>query len=275
MPAARTFPITCAVALLAAASIASAQQSAGEVPQGLREVGIDQKLNQQLPLDAIFADETGARKPLRAFLTGRPILLSFVYFECPMLCTLELNGIVRSARAIPTLDPGRDYDIWSISFDPSENHTLAAAKKAEYAARLKRPKAAAGWRFLTGDEASIRKLTNAAGFRYSFDAASKQWAHASGVMVLTPEARISRYFYGVEYSARDLRLGLVEASQGAIGSRTEAFLLYCFHYDPTTGKYSLAILRIVRIAGVATLLAICLFWFTMYRQSRRKRLAHV
>ena len=252
--------------------VALAQENT--IPESLRGVGIDQKLNQQLPLDAVFSDETGAKKPLRDYFNGRPVVLSFVYYECPMLCTMELNGLLRAARVIP-LDIGRNYDVLTVSFDPKETPEIARAKKAEYVQRYKRPTGEQGWHFLTGDEANIRKLTEAAGFRYRFDANSGQWAHASAVMVVTPEGRLARYFYGVEYSARDLRLGLVEASAGKIGSRVEQILLYCFHYDPKTGKYSLAVMRIVRLAGVATLLALFTFWFVMYRQSRRKRLAHV
>jgi protein SCO1/2 len=251
---------------LAIAAFAWAQNDS-TTPAPLREVGIDQKLNQQLPLDIVLTDESGAAQPLRSYFTGRPAILSLVYYECPMLCNMTLNGVLRAARVIP-MDIGKDYDILTVSFDPKETPALAAGKKAEYVQRYKRPTGAQGWRFLTGDEAAIRKLTEAAGFRYRFDADSRQWAHASAIMTVTPEGKLSRYFYGVEYSARDLRFGLIEASQNKIGSKAEQFLLYCFHYDPKTGKYSVAVMRIVRIAGAATLAAILAFWFLMYRQNR-------
>jgi protein SCO1/2 len=249
--------------------LALAQLETSVVPEALRDIGIDQRLNEQIPLDLVFADETGARKPLRDYFRGRPVILSLVYFECPMLCTLELNGLLRAIRVVP-LDVGRDYDILTVSFDPKEGPALAGAKKAEYVSRYRRPAAADGWRFLTGDEAAIRRLTEAVGFRYRFDPTSSQWAHASGIMVLTPQGRLARYFYGVEYSARDLRFGLTEASNGKIGSRVDQILLYCFHYDPKTGRYSLTILRVMRIAGGATVLGILVFWAVMYRQSKRK-----
>jgi protein SCO1/2 len=238
-------------------------------PEPLREVGIDQRLDQQLPLDVELTDETGAVRPLREYFSGRPVVLALVYYECPMLCNMTLNGLLRAARVIP-LDIGKDYDVLTISFDSKETPQQAAAKKDEYVRRYKRPHAERGWRFLTGSQTSIRRLTEAAGFRYRFDPDSKQWAHASAIMTVTPEGKFSRYFYGVEYSARDLRFGLVEASQGKIGSKVEQFLLYCFHYDPKTGKYSVAVMRIVRTAGAATLLTILGFWFLMYRQSRRR-----
>jgi protein SCO1/2 len=250
---------------LAAAILAVAQDNT--TPEPLREVGIDQRLDQRLPLDLVFTDESGAQRPLRSFFNGRPVILSLVYYECPMLCNMTLNGVLRAARAIP-LDIGKDYDVLTVSFDPKETPQLAAAKKNEYVRRYKRPTGDQGWRFLTGGEASIRKLTEAVGFRYRYDADSKQWAHASAVMVVTPDAKLARYFYGVEYSARDLRFGLVEASQGKIGSKVEQILLYCFHYDPKTGKYSVAVMRIIRAAGLLTILAIAGFWFVMYRQSR-------
>jgi protein SCO1/2 len=254
----------------AVASSVYAQLETATVPEPLRDVGIDQKLNEQLPLDLVFADEAGVKRPLHDYFRGRPVVLSLVYYECPMLCTMELNGLLRVIRVVP-LDAGRDFDILTISFDPKEGAQLAAAKKDEYVRRYRRPTGEQGWHFLTGDEENIRKLTNAVGFRYRFDAVSGQWAHASGIMILTPEGRLSRYFYGVEYAGRDLRLGLVEASRGKISSPVDQVLLYCFHYDPKTGKYSLAVLKMMRIAGAATVLALGVFWFSMYRSSRKKR----
>jgi protein SCO1/2 len=260
--------------LAAIASVALAQLDSTAMPEALRDVGIDQRLDGQVPLALVLADEAGVNRPLREYLQGRPAVLALVYYECPMLCTMELNGLLRAVRAIK-LDAGRDYDILTVSFDPKEGPALAAAKKAEYVARYRRPTGDRGWRFLTADQPNIDRLTQAAGFRYRFDANSGQWAHASGIMVLTPGGRLSRYFYGIEYSARDLRLGLVEASANKIGSPVDQVLLYCFHYDAATGKYSLAILKVMRAAGVATVLGICAFWFTMYRQARRKKTTNV
>ena len=244
------------------------------VPEQLKDVGIDQRLDEQVPLDLAFADENGIRRPLRQFLRGRPAVLSLVYYECPMLCTMVLNGLLKAVRAMP-LTIGSDFDIITVSFDPKEKPELARAKKEEYVARYGRPSAGEGWRFLTGDEPEIRALTKAAGFRYKFDSISRQWAHASGIMVLTPEGRLSRYFYGLEYSARDLRLGLVDSSAGKIGSKVDQVLLYCFHYDARQGKYSLLIMNVVRIAGVATVLCLGAFWFVMAKKERRKNKEHV
>ena len=263
--------------LLAAAIGSMPAQEIGipnTVPEQLKDVGIDQRLDEQVPLDLVFADENGIRRPLSAFLRGKPTVLSLVYYECPMLCTMVLNGLLKTIRAVP-LTLGEDFDIITVSFDPKEKPELARAKKEEYVARYGRPSAGAGWHFLTGDEPEIRALTKAAGFRYKFDSISQQWAHASGIMVLTPEGRLSRYFYGLEYSARDLRLGLIDSSAGRIGSKVDQVLLYCFHYDARQGKYSLIIMNIVRLAGAATVVCLGTFWFVMAKRDRRKNKEHV
>ena len=243
-----------------------------KLPPQLREVGIDQKLNEQVPLDLAFHDETGRSVNLGDYFSKRPVILSLVYYDCPMLCTLVLNELVRSMRALP-FDPGKEFEAVTVSFDPRETPALAAAKKQTYLEHYRRPGAAAGWHFLTGDETAVRRLTQAVGFRYKFDPNNSQFAHASGIMVLTPEGKMSRYFYGVEYSSRDLRLGLVEAAALKIGSPVDQVLLYCFHYDPVTGKYGMAIMNTVRLAGLLTVLALGTYLALMfYQDSRKKRL---
>ena len=224
-------------------------------PALVKEIGLDQKLDAQIPLDLGFRDEQGAPVTLRQFFGRRPVVLTMVYYECPMLCTFVLNGVLNSAKAM-SFDLGKDYDIVTVSIDPTEKPILAEAKHTMYAGLYGRPGGAAGWHFLTGEEASIRQLAAAVGFRYVYDKQSQQYGHASGIMVLTPEGRVSRYFYGIEYLPRDLRLALVEASGGKIGTPVDEILLTCFHYDPTTGKYGLVISRVVRWAGLATVLAI-------------------
>jgi protein SCO1 len=225
------------------------------LPSGLRDVGIDQKLNAQMPLSLLFTDEEGRRVQLKDYFGKRPVILSFVYYDCPMLCSMVLNGLVRGLRPVG-LNPGRDFEIVTVSFDPRETAPLAAAKKRVYLNSYRRPSAEQGWHFLTGDEPSIRTLTRAAGFNYHWDEASQQYAHASGIMVLTPDGRMSRYFYGIEFSGRDLRLGLIDASSGRIGTVADQVLLYCFHYDPAAGKYGVAIMNVMRLAGLTTLLLV-------------------
>jgi protein SCO1/2 len=228
------------------------------LPTALREVRIEQKLDQQLPLDLVFRDETGQPVRLGQYFGQKPVVLAFVYYDCPMLCTQVLNAMVTSFRVLP-FEIGKDYDVVTVSFDPRETNTLATAKKQVYMKYLpERMRAGAnrGWHFLTGDQPSITQLTDAVGFHYRYDEATKQFAHASGIMVTTPQGKLSRYFYGVDYPARDLRLGLIESSENKIGSPVEQLLLYCYHYDPATGRYGVAIMKVMRIAGVATLLGL-------------------
>src|SRR5207249_2954522 len=193
---------------------------ASVVPKALREVGFDQHLNEPIPLDITFADEHGQTVRLGEFFGRRPVVLALVYYDCPMLCTQVLNSLT-STLGVLSLDPGRDFEIVTVSFDPREKSALAAAKKATYLERYKRPGAAAGWHFLTGDESSIKRLTSAVGFRYVWDDDLKQFAHPTGITVLTAEGRLSRYLFGVEYWPRDLRFALIDASAGRIGSRVE------------------------------------------------------
>ncbi|MEZ5351354.1 MAG: SCO family protein [Bryobacteraceae bacterium] len=257
------------IALSARADVA--RVPAGTEPPGqLKDVGIDQKLNSQLPMDAQFLDEEGNAIRLGQLFGKRPVVLALVYYECPMLCTMVLNGTLRAARALK-LNAGADYDVVAISFDPEETPNLALRKKEEYLERYNRPGAEQGWHFLTGDAVNIKRVTEAAGFRFRRDETTRQWAHASTIMVATPEGRLAQYFFGVEYSARDLRLGLVEAAQGRIGNAVDQVLLYCFHYDPATGKYSLVIMNILRAGGAATVLGLLVFWFAQYRRGRRKQ----
>ena len=228
------------------------------LPKALSDVKIEQKLNQQLPLDLVFRDENGQQVKLGQYFGKKPVLLAFVYYDCPMLCTQVLNGMVTSFRVLP-FQVGNEFDVVTVSFDPRETSALATAKKkiyVDYLPENMRAGAATGWHFLTGDQANIAQLTDAAGFRYHYDEATKQFAHASGVMLTTPQGKLSHYFYGVEYAPRDLRLGLIESSANKIGSPAEQLLLYCYHYDPTTGKYGLAIMRVMRIAGLLTVLGI-------------------
>ncbi|MBM3734386.1 MAG: SCO family protein [Acidobacteria bacterium] len=243
---------------------------ATSIPDQVKDAAIEQRLNDPVPLDAEFTDDTGARKPLREYISKeRPSILVPVYYECPMLCHMILNGVLRALRAVP-LNVGKDFDVVAFSFDPSEGPQSARAKKFEYIERYNRPGTEQGWIFLTGDDANVRRLTEAIGYRYKKDESSGQWIHASGIMVVTPDGRLSKYFYGVEFSARDLRLGLVEASANKIGSVVDQVLLYCFHYDPAVGKYSLTILRIMRGAAAATFLGILAFWYISWRQNKNR-----
>jgi protein SCO1/2 len=244
----------------------------GKLPGPLKDVKIEQRLNTQLPLDATFTDVTGARVTLGSVMSrNRPAVLALVYYECKMLCNMTLSGIQRAARVIPNLSIGRDWDVIAISFDAKETPVEAAKKQQEAADRSRRPEGAAGWHFLTGDQANIRRVADAAGFRYAWDENSKQWAHSSAIMVLTPEGKLSRYFYGVEYSARDLRLGLVEASAGKIGSPVDQLLLFCYHYDPVTGKYGMVVMTILRIASLGMIGLILLFWVASHLQNKRRK----
>jgi protein SCO1/2 len=240
------------------------------LPGALAGVGIDQKLNQQIPLDLIFKDETGGQVPLSTyFQPGKPVLLALVYYRCPMLCTQILNGVAGSLKAV-NFNPGQDFEIVSVSFDPKDTTEIAAAKKQLYTRRYGRPNTANGWHLLTGDEANIKALTEAVGFHYKYDAGTDQFAHASGIMLVTPEGRLSRYFYGVEYAPRDVRLGLVEASQNKIGTPVDQILLFCFHYDPSTGKYGAVVTNLVRFAGAAFTLVCGTFLFIVLRRDVRR-----
>ena len=247
-----------------------AGMTASAVPRPLREIGFDQNLDQLIPLAVELNDEQGRRVRLGEYFGARPVVLAFVYYDCPMLCPMIL-GSIASTLGVLSLDAGRDFELVLVSFDPRETPALAAAKKAEYAGRYGRPTAQTGWHFLTGDQPSIARLTRAAGFRYAWDEETAQFAHPTGIVVLTPEGRLARYLFGLEYGPRDLRLALVEASAGTIGTAVDTVLLYCYHYDPMTGRYGLVVMRTLRIAGAATVLALTAFIAVMVRRDRRMR----
>jgi protein SCO1/2 len=236
-------------------------------PGLLGQIRIDQRLNEQVPLDIPFTDETGREIRLGELFGKRPVILALVYYECPMLCTQVLNGLV-TALGVMSFEPGREFDVVAVSFNPKEGPGLASQKRASYLERYGRPQTSAGWHFLTGKEDSIKKLTDAVGFRYEFDPEIQQYAHGAGIEVLTPKGVISKYFYGIEFSARDIRLGLIEASEHRIGTPIDDVLLFCYHYDPATGKYGAAVLRLVRIAGVSTVLGFVSFLTVTLRRER-------
>ncbi|HEY7499962.1 MAG TPA: SCO family protein [Vicinamibacterales bacterium] len=227
-------------------------------PGMLAKIAIDQQIGAQLPLDLPFVDESGRKVMLGDYFGRRPVVLALVYYECPMLCTQVLNGLV-SALGVMNLEAGRDFDVVAVSFNPKEGPGLASQKKASYVERYGRPGSAGGWHFLTGTQGSIDRLTQAIGFRYAFDDKIGQFAHGAAIEVVTPKGTIARYFYGIEFSPRDLRLGLVEASDERIGSIVDQVLLFCYHYDPATGKYGATVLGIVRLAGVVTIMAFAIF----------------
>jgi protein SCO1/2 len=239
------------------------------LPAALQGVGIDQKLDYLLPLNLTFRDEAGRDVPLSSFFhAGKPVILAPVYYRCPMLCTQILNGLESCLKAV-SFNPGQDFEVVAISFDPKDTPQLAASKRQMYLRRYGRPDTANGWHFLTGDEANIKAFLDAAGYHVKYDPKTDQYAHASGIMVATPDGHLSRYFYGVEYAPRDVRLGLVEASKNRIGSPADQLLLFCFHYDPATGKYGAMAMNMVRFAGAAFSLIGGVFLFIMLRRDVR------
>jgi protein SCO1 len=242
--------------------------AASAVPAPLREIGFDQHIGRRLPLDELVRAEDGRVAPLREYFGTRPVVLLFAYYSCPMLCTLVVNGLA-SAVDVLSLEPGRDFDVVVLSFDPHDTPSAAAAKKTAYLERYKRTGANAGAHFLTADPPSIDHLTKAAGFRYVWDAQTNQFAHPTGIIVVTPDGRLGRYLFGIDYGPRDLRLALVEASAGRVGTAVDSLLLYCYHYDPMTGRYGLLVMRTLRVAGVATVLALGAFIAVMVRRERR------
>jgi protein SCO1/2 len=229
--------------------------AASGLPEALRNVGFEPPLNGQIPASLHFKDETGKDVTLGDYFHGKPVLLALVYYGCPMLCNQVEQGVVGSLKML-SFNPGTDYEVVFVSFDARESSEMAAQKKTAALGHFQRPQTADGWHFLTGTQDSIDALTQAANFRYSFNAKTNIFAHASGIMLLTPDGRISRYFYGVEYPSRDMRLGLIDASAGKIGSPIDHLLLYCFQYDPSTARYSATILRIVRLGGILTIFTI-------------------
>jgi protein SCO1/2 len=233
-------------------------------PPGLKNVGIEQHLDEQIPRDLTFRDETGKSVQLNDYFGKKPMILNLVYYQCPMLCGEVLSGL-ESALRVLKFDVGKEFDVLTVSFDPKETPEMAAVKKAEYLKRYGRPGAAVGWHFLTGSAASIDALTRAAGFQYQYDPKTGQFAHATAIMVLTPEGKIAQYYYGVEFAPKDLRLGLIQASQNKIGTVVDQVLLYCYHYDPDTGKYGAIISRVLQLAAGATVLILGTFLVVMFR----------
>jgi protein SCO1/2 len=246
---------------------APAQQ---DLPPQLRTVGYDQRLGAQVPLDTQFVDEHGKAVRIGDYFHGKPVILVMAYYKCPMLCTLVLNGLVQGMIDM-SLDAGKDFEVLTVSFDPHETPDLATAKKETYLSHYGRPGASDGWHFLTGKEPSIRRLASAIGFRYHFDPESGQYAHAAGITVVTPEGKLARYLLDLKYPGRDLRLALVEASEGRIGSPVDQALLFCFHYDPTNGRYGVAVMNFVRLGGVLSMIGVCAFVVVQLRRERRRQ----
>ena len=255
---------------LSLVSFARAHDASRPIP--LRDVEFDQKLNSQIPLDLSFTDERGVPVQLRQYFGGKPIILNFVYYKCRDLCPLLLDGMVRTLRGV-SFDIGTEFDVLTVSIDPHDNAALATAQKRDFLARYGRPGSERGWHFLTGEEAAIGKLAEAVGFHYSFDATTGEFAHATGIVLLTPTGKTSRYFYGIEFSPRDVRLGLVEAGEGKIGTPIDQLLLFCYHYDPVTGKYGPFVTNLVRLGGLITAVGLAGFILWMLRRERAQAAA--
>ncbi len=250
------------------------QASSNGIPKTLKKVGIEQKLNSKVPFDAKFKNAKGEEVKLGDYFgKGKPVILALVYYECPMLCNEVLNGLTGSLKGI-SFDVGKEFDVVAISFDARENEkpNLAKNKKEGYLERYNRPGSENGWHFLTGKQSEIDKVTEAVGFTYTFDEKTNQFAHAGGIMVITPEGKLSRYFYGIDYSPKDVKFGIMESSKNKIGNPVEQLYLYCYHYDPSTGKYGFAIFNVLRLAGVATLIGLAVMFFVFWRRGKAKKL---
>jgi protein SCO1/2 len=254
--------------------------SAAVKPPRLTNVGIEQRLNQQIPLDLAFRDETGKAVHLGDYLGKKPVILSLVYYRCPMLCSELLVGL-ESALKVLKFDVGKEFDVVTVSFDPKDTPEAATAKKAAILNRYKRTGAEQGWHFLTGPSESIDVLTKAAGFQYQYDPKTDQFAHSTAIMILTPQGKIAQYYYGVEFPPKDLRLGLIQASENKIGTLADQVILYCYHYDPNTGKYSAIISRIIQLSGGITILGLGTVLLVLFRRgsdsdygSRRRSGSH-
>jgi protein SCO1/2 len=254
--------------LFALAMVAAGQDNASVTPPQLRGVGIDQRLNNPVPLDLKFRDETGQTVTLGSYFGKKPVILSLVYYRCPMLCTMAENGLLNALRDV-TFNIGEQYQVVTVSIDPTETPDLAMGKKAVYVGLYGRPAAKQGWHFLVGDALSIRALSQAVGFRYNYMPETRQFAHATGIIVLTPQGKVSRYFYGIQYPPRDIRLALVEASDEKIGNPVDAVMLYCCEYNPATGKYGMVITHVLKIAGAITLLCMGTLLFALSRGGRQ------
>jgi protein SCO1/2 len=261
--------IACLLSFIYLPLDASAQPASAKPPM-LKDVGIDQLLNNQVPLDLEFKDENGSTVKLAEYFKDRPVVLSLVYYNCPRLCTQILTGLLGTLKTLP-MSPGKEFISLSVSIDPREKPDLAAGKKHEYLERLGRPGAEAGWHFLTGEEPSIEALARSVGFRYVWDPVLNQYAHASGLIIITPGGKVSRYLYGIEYAPRDLRFGVIEASEGKVGSLADQIILYCYQYDPERKTYGLVLMRVLRIFGAITLVSVvALILFLIYMTKRKE-----
>jgi protein SCO1/2 len=253
---------------VASAQLFTAPETKTVAPPGLEGVGIDQRLNEQVPLNLTFKNELGNTVKLGDYFhEGRPVILNLVYYQCPMLCTEVLNGLTSALKVIRFV-PGKEFEVVTLSIDPRETPQLAANKKEMYLKRLGNAEAGKGWHFLTGEQTQIAALASAVGWRYRYDPKLDQFAHAAGILLITPEGKIAQYYYGVEYSPKDMRLGIVEASQNKIGSLADQVLLYCYHYDPSTGRYGATITNIVRLAGVTTVVVLGGFILLLFRKEK-------
>ena len=230
------------------------------------QVGIEQKLNQQVPLDLTFTDENGQQVQLRKYFGSKPVILTLVYYQCPMLCSQVLNGVTGALNGITRFNIGRDFDIVTVSFDPRDTPAEASATKKRLLSRYRRPGSAEGWHFLSGKQDQIKALAASVGFRYAWDPEIQQFAHASSIMLLTPQGKVAQYYFGIEYAPRDIQLGLVEVSHGKIGNVVDQFILYCYHYDPAKGKYGAIVFNIMRISALATVLVLGGFVIVMFRR---------
>jgi protein SCO1/2 len=241
------------------------------LPPTLQKVGIEQHLNEQVPLDAVFKNEDGSEVKIGDYFGKRPVILALVYYECPMLCNEVLNGLTGTLKGL-SLDTGKDFDVVAISFDARENDKpdLAKNKKESYMKRYGRPGTENGWHFLTGTQSEIDKVANAVGFKYVYDAQTNQFAHAGGVMIITPQGKISRYLYGIDYAPKDVKFAVMESAENRIGNPAEQLMLYCYHYDPATGKYGLSILKVIRIFGIVTLIGLGTMFFVFWRRNKAK-----
>jgi protein SCO1/2 len=244
-------------------------QPSDGTPKILREIGIDQRLNEQVPLDLAFRDESGETVQLNRYIKDKPVIIALVYYQCPLLCNQVLGGLGSALRTL-SFDVGKEFEVVTVSFDARETPEMASEKKARYLEQYNRAGASNGWHFLTGDQTSIDRLCEAVGFKYTFDKDTNQFAHAAGIMVVTPQGKLARYFYGIEYPPKDLKFGLMEASENRIGSPVDRLILYCYHYDPMTGKYGVVVMRVMQVAGALTVIAIIILLLALRRINQRR-----
>jgi protein SCO1 len=266
MVAALAVSATCSAWAQTAPKLQPGDAVPNQKPSILDQVGLDQRLNSQVPLDLTFNDENGQAIQLKQYFGAKPVILIMVYYQCPMLCTQVLNGFAGAMNAVVRFDIGREFDVVTVSIDPRDTPQDAAAAKKKYLERYRRPTAAQGWHFLTGKKDQIDALAQAVGFRYAWDPEIKQYAHASGLMLLTPDGRVAQYYYGIEYVPRDIQLGLIEASKGKIGNMVDEVILYCYHYDPRQGRYGAAIFNVLRLTALATVMVLGGFMIIMFRR---------